>query len=99
MSNNVPGGTPRTVKIVQPDISRGVQSGGIGRCSTPRPASRTDEPSGESASWYLVHFIRHLPEISEPELQEMASLNPGPPEEVRQRMLEEQFLKGGAKPA
>ena len=62
---------------------------------TGMPAWGTDDPSGESASWHLVHFIRHLPEISEPELAEMESLNPVPPDEVRQRMLEEQFLQGG----
>ena len=63
---------------------------------TGMPAWGTGEPSGESASWRLVHFIRHLPELSEAELEEMARLNPVPPDQVRQRMLEEQFLEGGA---
>jgi len=63
---------------------------------TGMPAWGTGEPSGESASWMLVHFIRHLPELSEAELEEMARLNPAPPDQVRQRMLEEQFLEGGA---
>lgn len=62
---------------------------------TGMPAWGTGDASGESASWSLVHFIRHLPELSEPELEEMARLNPAPPEEVRRRILEEQFLKGG----
>ncbi len=66
---------------------------------TGMPAWGTGEPSGESASWMLVHFIRHLPEVSEPELEEMARLNPVSPDEVRQRMLEEQFLEGGAEPS
>lgn len=66
---------------------------------TGMPAWGTGEPSGESASWMLVHFIRHLPELSKPELEEMARLNPVPPDEVRQRMLEEQFLEGGAEPS
>jgi mono/diheme cytochrome c family protein len=66
---------------------------------TGMPAWGTGKSSGESASWMLVHFIRHLPELSEPELEEMARLNPVPPDEVRQRMLEEQFLEGGAEPS
>jgi mono/diheme cytochrome c family protein len=63
---------------------------------TGMPAWGTGEPSGESASWMLVHFIRHLPDLSERELDEMARLNPASPDQVRQRMLEEQFLEGGA---
>ena len=66
---------------------------------TGMPAWGTGEPSGELASWMLVHFIRHLPQLSEPELEEMESLNPVPPDEVRQRMLEEQFLKGDVAPS
>ncbi|HXG90495.1 MAG TPA: c-type cytochrome [Vicinamibacterales bacterium] len=62
---------------------------------TGMPAWGTGEASGIAASWHLVHFIRHLPEVSEPELEEMAGLNPAPPAEVRQRILEQQFLEGG----
>ena len=40
---------------------------------------------GEEQSWHLVHFIRHLPDISEPELAEMAALNPKPAEQRRQQ--------------
>jgi mono/diheme cytochrome c family protein len=63
---------------------------------TGMPAWGTGEASGESASWMLVHFIRHLPELSEPELQAMARLNPISPDELRQQMLDQQFLEGGA---
>ena len=31
---------------------------------------------GEKASWHLVHFVRHLPDLSEAELAEMVKLNP-----------------------
>lgn len=61
---------------------------------TGMPAWGTGEPSGESASWHLVHFIRHLPELSEPELVEMAGLNPVSPDEFRQRQIDAQFLEG-----
>ena len=65
---------------------------------TGMPAWGTGEPSGESASWMLVHFIRHLPELSQPELAAMEGLNPVSPDEVRQRMAEEQFLGGDSQP-
>jgi hypothetical protein len=32
-------------------------------------------------TWHLVHFIRHLPRITQAELAEMAALNPKNPEE------------------
>jgi mono/diheme cytochrome c family protein len=66
---------------------------------TGMPAWGTGDSSGESASWMLVHFIRHLPELSEPELVAMAKLNPVSPDELRQRMMEEQFLGNDAAPA
>ena len=66
---------------------------------TGMPAWGTGQASGESASWMLVHFIRHLPELSEAELQAMTRLNPVPPDEVRQRMLEEQFLESDSAPS
>ena len=66
---------------------------------TGMPAWGTGEASGESASWMLVHFIRHLPELSEPELAAMAALNPVSPDQVRQQILDEQFLNSGAEPS
>jgi mono/diheme cytochrome c family protein len=65
---------------------------------TGMPAWGTGEASGESASWMLVHFIRHLPELSEPELEAMAALNPVSPAQVRQQILDEQSLNSGAEP-
>ena len=61
---------------------------------TGMPAWGTGTPAGEEASWHLVHFIRHLPHITEPELAEMAGLNPRSPAEVRQEIEEERFLAG-----
>ena len=61
---------------------------------TGMPAFGSGDPTADSASWPLVHFIRHLPNITQEELAEMESLNPAPPEEIRQRILEEQFLQG-----
>lgn len=42
------------------------------------PGFGSEAGEGEKASWHLVHFIRHLPEISAAELGEMEKLNPRP---------------------
>lgn len=65
---------------------------------TGMPAWGTGEPSGESASWMLVHFIRHLPDLSQPELAAMQGLNPVSPDDLRQRLAEEQFLGDDSQP-
>ena len=49
---------------------------------------------GEQSTWHLVHFIRHLPDISQPEIEEMETLNPRSPEEIRREIEAEQFLSG-----
>jgi cytochrome c553 len=53
--------------------------------------------TAESAygSWGLVHFIRHLPKLTEAEMREMEGMNPMSPAEMRESMEEEQFLEGG----
>ena len=66
---------------------------------TGMPAWSTGTKEGEQASWHLVHFIRRLPKLLPEELQEMESLNPKSPAEIRQLIEEEKFLKGeGDKP-
>jgi mono/diheme cytochrome c family protein len=66
---------------------------------TGMPAWSTATPEGEQASWHLVHFIRSLPALSKEQLQQMEALNPKPPEEIRQQIEEERFLKGEGKTA
>ena len=61
---------------------------------TGMPGWSTGTTEGEMASWHLVHFIRHLPDVSEAELAEMEELNPRPPAEIRQQIEEERFLRG-----
>ena len=63
---------------------------------TAMPAWSTGTKEGETASWNLVHFIRRLPKLTPEELQEMESLNPKSPADIRQQIAEEEFLKGGA---
>ena len=61
---------------------------------TGMPGWSTGTKEGEAASWHLVHFIRHLPDITEVELEDMAGRNPKSPEEVRQSIEAERFLLG-----
>jgi mono/diheme cytochrome c family protein len=61
---------------------------------TGMPAWSTGTPQGEEASWHLVHFIRRLPQLTEDDIEQMKSLNPRSPEEVRQEIEAERFLRG-----
>ena len=47
-------------------------------------------------SWKLVHFIRHLKDLTPEELEEMKALNPKSPHEIEEEKAEEEFLRGGA---
>jgi mono/diheme cytochrome c family protein len=62
---------------------------------TGMPAWGEGTKESETASWHLVHFIRRLPKLTPEELEEMETLNPKPPAEIRQQIAEEEFLKGG----
>jgi mono/diheme cytochrome c family protein len=61
---------------------------------TGMPGFGGDHAEGEEETWELVHFIRHLPRLSDPELERMRELNPRPPAEIRREMEEERFLRG-----
>jgi mono/diheme cytochrome c family protein len=61
---------------------------------TGMPGWSTGTKEGEAASWHLVHFIRHLPDITEAELGDMAERNPRSPEETREDIEAERFLRG-----
>jgi mono/diheme cytochrome c family protein len=61
---------------------------------TGMPGWSTGTPAGEESSWHLVHFIRHLPKITDEEIEEMKALNPASPEEIRQKIEAERFLRG-----
>ena len=45
-------------------------------------------------SWKLVHFIRHLPQLTAEERIEMSGYNPKSPEEREEEKEEDQFLNG-----
>lgn len=61
---------------------------------TGMPAWTTGTAEGEQASWHLVHFIRHLPELTAEELEEMDDWNPRGPADWRALEEERRFLAG-----
>lgn len=65
---------------------------------TGMPAWGTGTKVGEDATWKLVHFIRHLPQLTDNEVDEMKAQNPRSPEEIRQEIAAEEFLNGGEVP-
>jgi len=60
---------------------------------TGMPAWGGDEHGAED-SWKLVHFIRHLPDVTIEERKQMESLNPKGPEDRKEEEEEEKFLRG-----
>jgi mono/diheme cytochrome c family protein len=55
------------------------------------PAWGNGSEEGRRASWKLVYFIRHLPNLSPGEVKEMEKLNPKTPEELQEEQEEEHF--------
>ena len=62
------------------------------------PAWGSGTPEDDLGTWGLVHFIRHLPRISEEELDEMRQLNPRSPAEIEKEREIERFLAGERSP-
>ena len=62
---------------------------------TGMPGWSTGTKEGETSSWHLVHFIRHLPKMTDDEIAAMDDLNPRTPAEMRAREDEKKFLQGG----
>jgi hypothetical protein len=61
---------------------------------TGMPAWGTGDPSEDTDSWKLVHFIRHLPRLSQEELAEMKTLNPKTAHDLEEEAAAERFLQG-----
>jgi len=62
---------------------------------TGMPAFGEEGGSEQSTeSWDLVHFIRHLPSISDEELAEMKKMNPESPAELDREEKMRKFLQG-----
>jgi mono/diheme cytochrome c family protein len=62
---------------------------------TGMPAWSTGTREGEEAGWHLVQFIRHLPRLTDADLQEMEALNPKSAAEWREEEEIRRFLEGG----
>ncbi len=62
---------------------------------TGMPAWSTGSSHDEQDSWKLVRFIRRLPKLTAEEQQEMESLNPKTPDELKEEQEEKEFLNGG----
>lgn len=61
---------------------------------TGMPAWGSGGSHDEEDSWKLVHFIRHLPQLTLEEKKAMEKLNPKSPDELREEQEEEKFLRG-----
>ncbi len=61
---------------------------------TGMPAWGEGPPEEDRDSWNLVHFIRHLPEISPEELAEMRTMNPKTRHEFEEEEEVRRFLEG-----
>ena len=67
---------------------------------TGMPAFGEDKPgSPDEDSWKLVHFVRHLPKITEEELQSMKKLNPKSSADLEEEERNRRFLAGEDIPA
>ena len=65
---------------------------------TGMPAWGEDTPADDLESWKLVHFIRHLPDITPEEIEEMRELNPRSRAEFEEQEAMRRFLEGGEPP-
>ncbi len=61
---------------------------------TAMPAWGSGDPEKDLDSWKLVHFIRHLPQLSPEELEEMKALNPKTKKDLEEEASFDRFLQG-----
>ena len=61
---------------------------------TAMPAFGAGEPDKDLDSWKLVHFIRHLPNLTATELEEMKTLNPKSKHQLDEEAMRARFLEG-----
>jgi hypothetical protein len=58
------------------------------------PAWGEGDPAEDKDSWKLVHFIRHLPQLTPDELDQMKALNPKTKKDLEEEAVFEEFLQG-----
>ncbi len=80
-------------------IENGVRLSGMPAFGPPSGSiSGKDQPTGDAETWKLVLFIRHLPQITSEELEDMKKLNPKTEADRAEEQQEEKFLNGGEAP-
>ncbi len=52
------------------------------------------DPAQDMGSWKLVHFIRHLSQLTPEELDQMKALNPTTKKDLEEEAASDQFLQG-----
>jgi len=72
-------------------IENGVRLSGM-------PAWGSPGPEDDVETWELVHFIRHLPQLTSKELDEMKDMNPKTKKEIDEEEAIRRFLGGEAPP-
>jgi hypothetical protein len=58
------------------------------------PAWGEGDPAEDKDSWKLVHFIRHLPQLTPDELDQMKALNPKTQKYLEEEAAFREFLQG-----
>ena len=61
---------------------------------TAMPAWGEGDPAQDLDSWKLVHFLRHLPQLTTEELDQMKALNPKTKKDLEEDAAFDQFLQG-----
>ena len=61
---------------------------------TAMPAWGEGDPAEDKDSWKLVHFIRHLPQLTPDELDQMKALNPKTQKYLEEEAAFREFLQG-----
>ena len=61
---------------------------------TGMPAWGNGTPEGVRDSWGLVHFVRRLPKLTPEEVEQMESLNPKTPGQLKEEEETRRFLQG-----
>lgn len=61
---------------------------------TAMPAWGKGDPAEDKDSWKLVHFIRHLPQLTPKELEQMKTFNPKTKHDLEEEAAFGQFLQG-----
>ena len=79
-------------------IENGVRLSGMPAFGPPEGSVKNGD-TNDAETWKLVLFIRHLPQITSEELDEMKKLNPKTEADRAEEQQEEEFLSGGKAPA